>query len=405
MKARKARVARWAVFGLLVAALSVVAAGCGGGDDDGDDGGVSTSVEGLGTSLEEIQELAREEGEVNLVIWPGYAVLSDEFTAATGCTVKTKDGAGSEDMISLMKTGAYDGVSASGNASVPMMIGEDVAPVDTDLIPNYADVQEGLKDQTYNSLDGQAYGVPHGRGPNYLMFNTEEVPEDTDSWSVVWEDAELEKYDGKISIYGLSDFIADAAVYLKATQPDLGIDNPYQLNEEQFDAAVALLKKQAPNVGEYWPADAAMQIGSFTNGDSVVGTTWPYQYVQLTGADPPVPVKIVKPKEGTTGWSDTWMISATANNPNCMYLWMDHMVSPEAQATVAEAFGEAPANLKACDLTKDPDHCDTYHADDEAWWEDVYYWETPLADCGDDDDETTCKSQEDWNAAWTEIRG
>ena len=405
MKGRKVRVARWAVFGLLVAALSVVAAGCGGGDDDGGDGGASTAIEGLGTSLEEIQANAKEEGEVNLVQWPGYAVLTDEFTAATGCTVNTKDGAGSEDMISLMKTGAYDGVSASGNASVPMMIGGDVAPVDTDLVPNYADVQEGLKDQTYNALDGQAYGVPHGRGPNYLMFNTEEVPEDTDSWSVVWEDAELEKYDGKISIYGLADFIADAAVYLKATQPDLGIDNPYQLNQEQFDAAVALLKKQAPHVGEYWPADAAMQIGSFTNGDSVVGTTWPYQYVQLTGADPPVPVKIVKPKEGTTGWSDTWMISSTANNPNCMYLWMDHMVSPEAQATVAEAFGEAPANLKACDLTKDPNHCDTYHADDEAWWEDVYYWETPLADCGDDDEETTCKSQEDWNAAWTEIRG
>ena len=202
MKARKARVARWAVFGLLVAALSVVAAGCGGGDDDGGDAGASTAIEGLGTSLEEIQENAREEGEVNLVHWPGYAVLSDEFTAATGCTVNTKDGAGSEDMISLMKTGAYDGVSASGNASVPMMIGGDVAPVDTDLVPNYADVQEGLKDQVYNSLDGQAYGVPHGRGPNYLMFNTEEVPEDTDSWSVVWEDAELEKYKGKISIYG-----------------------------------------------------------------------------------------------------------------------------------------------------------------------------------------------------------
>ena len=405
MKERKTGVARWVAFGLLVAALCGVAAGCGGGDDDGDSGSASTEIEGLGTSLEEIQANAREEGEVNLVIWPGYAVLANEFTSATGCKVNTKDGAGSEDMISLMKTGAYDGVSASGNASVPMMIGGDVAPVNVDFISNYADVQEGLKNQSYNSHDGQPYGVPHGRGPNYLMFNTEQVPEDTDSWSVVWEDAELEKYKGKISIYGLSDFIADAAVYLKATQPDLGIDNPYQLNQEQFDAAVALLKKQAPYVGEYWPADAAMQIGSFTNGDSVVGTTWPYQYVQLTGASPPAPVKIVKPKEGTTGWSDTWMISATANNPNCMYLWMNHMLSPEAQAAVAEAFGEAPANLKACDLTKDPDHCDTYHADDEAWWEDVYYWETPLADCGDDDDETTCKSQEEWNAAWTEIRG
>ena len=120
--------------------------------------------------------MAREEGEVNLVQWPGYAVLVDEFTAATGCTVNTKDGAGSDDMICLMQTGAYDGVSASGNASVRLMTTGEVAPVDTDLIPNYADVQEGIKNQTYNALDGQAYGVPHGRGPNYLMFRTDEVP-------------------------------------------------------------------------------------------------------------------------------------------------------------------------------------------------------------------------------------
>ena len=403
MKGRKVRVARWAAFGLLVAALSVVAAGCGGGDDDGD--GASTAIDGLGSSVEEIEEMARSEGEVNLVIWPGYAVLTDEFTAATGCTVNTKDGASSDDMISLMQTGAYDGGSFSGNATVRLMTTGDVAPIDTEFVSNYEDVQEGLRDQSYNSLDGQSYGVPHGRGPNYLMFRNGDVPEDTDSWSVIWEDDQLERYKGKISIYDASDFIADAALYLKATQSDLGIDNPYQLTQEQFDAAVALLKKQAPYVGEYWPGDVAKQIQSYTNGDSVVGTTWPYQYVQLTGADPPVAVTAIKPKEGTTGWSDTWMISSTAANPNCMYLWMNHMISPEAQAAVAEGFGEAPANLKACELTKDASHCDTYHADDEAWWDDVYYWETPLEDCGDDDDSTTCVTQEQWKAAWTEIRG
>ena len=400
MKGRRIRVARWAALGLLVTALSVIAAGCGGGDDDG---GGDTAVEGLGTSTEEIAELAREEGEVNLVIWPGYAVLTDEFTAATGCKVNTKDGASSDDMVSLMQTGAYDGGSFSGNATVRMMAAGDVAPVDTDLVPNYADIQEGLQDQSYNSLDGQPYGMPHGRGPNYLMFRTDEVPEDTDSWGVIWEDDQLEKYKGKISIYDAPDFIADAALWLKATQPDLEIDSPYQLTQEQFDAAVALLKKQAPYVGEYWPGDVAKQIGSFTNGDSVVGTTWPYQYVELQKAN--APVAIVKPKEGTTGWSDTWMIYSNAANPNCMYLWMDHMGSPEAQAAVAEGFGEAPANLKACDLTKDPNHCDTYHADDESWWEDVYYWTTPQADCADDDDSTTCVDQAAWQRAWTEIRG
>ena len=397
MKDRR-RVLRLGLLALLVGVLAVVAAGCGGDDEGG-----GAALEGLGGSIEEIQEKAREEGEVNLVIWPGYAVLTDEFTAATGCKVNTKDGASSDDMISLLQTGAYDGVSASGNASVRLMSTGDVAAVDTELVPNFADIQEGIKNQDYNSLDGEAYGVPHGRGPNLLMFRTDVVPEDTDSWAVIWEDDQLQKYKGKISIYDDSIFIADAAVYLKATQPDLGIENPYQLNQEQFDAAVALLKKQAPFVGEYWPGDVAKQIQSYTNGDSVVGTTWPYQVNQLNQAD--VPIKAIKPKEGTTGWSDTWMVYSKAEHPNCMYLWMDHMASPEAQATVAEAFGEAPVNLKACELTKNANHCEEFHADDEAWWEDVYYWTTPAEDCGDPGRGETCMTQADWKAAWTEIRG
>ena len=135
--------------------------------------------------------------------------------------------------------------------------------------------------------------------------------------------------------------------------------------------------------------------------DAVVGTTWPYQVNLLDQAK--VPVKAVKPKEGTTGWSDTWMIDAKAQHPNCMYLWMNHMISPAAQAAVAESFGEAPINLKACALTKNQNHCNEFHASDESWWKDVYYWTTPTADCGGKGG--TCQTQEDWVNAWTEIRG
>lgn len=400
MSGRTVRVARWAALGLLVGALSVVAAGCGGSDDESS---ASAEIKGLGTTLEEIQANAKNEGEVNLVIWAGYADKSwaDQFTQETGCKVNTKDGASSDDMVDLISTGAWDGVSASGDATLRLIAKGDAAPVNFDLTPNYADVYEGLKDQPYNTVDGVGYGVPHGRGPNYMVFRNDIVPADTDSWAPIWDDS----YAGKLSIYDSQNFIADAAVYLKATQPDLNITNPYELDDDQFNAAVDLLKEQRPNIGKYWDGVTyADQVTTFKSGETVVGTTWPYQVNLMAAEKPPLAVSAIKPKEGTTGWSDTWMIYSKAAHPNCMYLWMNYIISPEANAKVAEWFGEAPANAKACDETTDPNFCTTYHADDEAWWEDVYYWSTPEADCGDDRGEV-CKTYEDWRAAWTEIKG
>jgi putative spermidine/putrescine transport system substrate-binding protein len=395
MTDRRRRHGLRAGLALFVGVLAVAAAGCG-GDDGG--GGGDWQIEGLGSSVEEIQANAKTEGQVNIVEWPQYATLVDEFEQASGCQVSLKQANTGDEMIQLMQSGEYDGVSASGHTSVRLMAAGDVAPVNPDLLPNYADITDDIKLKSYNSKDGEPYGAPHGRGPNLLMFRTDDVTPAPDSWSVVWDANTPHK--GKLSIYDDSIFIADAAVYLKATQPDLGIENPYQLTQEQFDASVALLKTLAPNVGEWW-TDYAKQIQSFANKDSVVGTSWPLQVTVLTGDDQPV--EGIKPKEGTTGWSDTWMIASNAQNPNCMYLWMDHMMAPKTQATVAEGFGEAPANLKACELTKNPDHCTEFHADDPSWWEDVYYWDTPTEDCGGEGG--TCVTQEDWRNAWTEIRG
>ena len=109
----------------------------------------------------------------------------------------------------------------------------------------------------------------------------------------------------------------------------------------------------------------------------MVGTTWQViaNLVQADKKSPPV--EAILPKEGATGWSDTWMISSEAKHPNCMYKWMDHIISPQANAEVAEWFGEAPANSKSCALTAVKDHCKIFHADDEAYFDKVAYWNTP----------------------------
>ncbi len=397
---------RMIAFVVLAIALSLGVAACGG--DDNDSGGTASEQGFKVPDIPAATEVGEGEGEVNLVAWPGYVEdgstdpkvdwVSD-FEKETGCQVNVKTGATSDEMVTLMRTGRYDGVSASGDASLRLIAGGDVAPVNTDLVPNYADVFEALKDQPWNTVNGKSYGVPHGRGANLLQYRTDKVKPAPDSWGVVWD--ENSPYKGKVTAYDSPIYIADAALYLKATQPDLGITNPYELDQKQFDAAVALLKKQRPIIGEYW-SDYTKQQAAFTQGDSVVGTTWQV-ITNLLKADD-VPVENVLPKEGSTGWSDTWMISSKAKNPNCMYLWMNHIISPEVNAQAAEWFGEAPSNAKACDFTADKKHCETFHADDEAYFDQIAYWETPTKNCRDDRG-NVCKDYSEWVQAWTEIKG
>jgi putative spermidine/putrescine transport system substrate-binding protein len=396
----------WLIVGGLAAFMLAFAAGCGGGDES------STSAE---SDLP--QSIGQGEGELNLVNWAGYVEDGTDygpkydwvtpFEKQTGCQVSYKEAGTSDEMVKLMRTGEYDGVSASGNATARLVAGGDVAPVNVDLVPNYKDIFPALKDQPYNTFDGVHYGIPPARGANVLIWNTDAVKPAPTSWDVMLDPNKASQYSGKISAYDDPIYIADAAVYLKAHQPDLGIENPYELDEDQFNAAVDLLKQQRPNVGEYW-SSATKQIQAFTNGDDEVGTTWQYQYFILKGDNQPVATsgesQGFTPDEGATGWSDTWMISSDAAHPNCMYEWMNWVVSPKVQAQIAEFFGEAPANQKACDFTTDPNFCDKYHAGDEGFWNRVYFWNTPVADCGDDRGET-CKDYNDWVAAWTEIKG
>ena len=360
--------------------------------------------------------LGATEGALNLVAWAGYVVGGTggeqvqgydwvtPFEQSSGCKVTVKVGLDSANMVQLMKTGEYDGVSASGDATLRLIAGGDVSPVNFDLIPNYKDVFAGLKNQPYNTVDGQGYGVPHGRGANVLMYDPAKVTPAPDSWSVTF--AADSPYKGKVTAYNYAIFIADAAMYLMATKPDLGIKNPYALDQTQLDAAVALLKQQKGLIGKYW-GTAQEEIDGFANGDMVIGSAWQYQANVINGTpNAKVKVETTKPKEGATGWSDTWMISSKAKHPNCMYKWMDYIISPKANADVTVYFGEAPVSQPACDEAEkqSPGHCDLFHATDEAYWKDVWYWNTPTKSCLDGRG-NTCTDFDAWTKAWTDITG
>src|SRR4051794_36144050 len=259
--------ARWAALAAVTSALALMV-GCGGDDSgSGSSSGGVKAPEGAKAAT----SVGKGEGQVNLISWAGYVEdgsddpsvdwVSD-FEKQTGCKVNNKIGNTSDEMVTLMRTGQYDGVSASGDATLRLIAGGDVAPVNTSLIPNYADVFPGLKNQNYNSVNGQMYGVPQGRGANLMMWRTDKLKGAQDSWASVFDPAKMAAYKGKVTAYDNPIYIADAAVYLKATRPDLKITNPYELDDKQFGAAIDLLKQQRPYIGQYW-SDYAKEQSAF----------------------------------------------------------------------------------------------------------------------------------------------
>ncbi|WP_228374458.1 extracellular solute-binding protein [Demequina rhizosphaerae] len=353
---------------------------------------------------EAASELGDTEGAVSILAWPGYVEDGSNdasvdwvsgFEEATGCMVDAKTYGTSDEAYQLMQSGGYDVVAASGDLTLRLIAADLVAPVNTDLLESYDGIFGFLKDKEWNSVDGVAYGVPHGYGANLLMYNTEEVTPAPTSWDVVFDKAS--DYAGKVTAYDSPIYIADAAVYLMTHSPELGIENPYALDQDQFDAAVELLKKQNESIGEYW-SDYLLEIQAFESGDSVAGTTWQVIQNSISTGN----TDVVLPDEGATGWSDTWMIASESEAPNCAYAWLDYIASPEVNAQATAYFGEAPSSEAACDFRDD---CEAYHAGDEEYAAQIWYWTTPVSDCVDGREDVECVDYSEWTKAWQEIKG
>ncbi|MEI3851457.1 MULTISPECIES: ABC transporter substrate-binding protein [Ensifer] len=339
---------------------------------------------------EPLKELGKGEGELSIVAWAGYIERGDtdknydwvtDFEKQTGCKVSVKTAATSDEMVALMNEGGFDLVTASGDASLRLVAGKRVQPVNTDLIPSWKTIDERMQNAPWHTVNGVHYGTPYVWGPNVLMYNKDafkgEAPK---SWNVVFEEMSLpdgKSNKGRVQAYDGPIHVADAANYLMTHKPDLGIKNPYELNEDQYKAALDLLRGQRKLVGRYWH-DAMIQIDDFKNEGVVASGSWPFQ-VNLMEAEK-LPISSTIPEEGVTGWADTTMLHAESAHPNCAYMWMEHSLSPKVQGDVSAWFGANPSVGAACkgnELLTDAG-CKTNGYED---FDKVKFWKTPVTKC------------------------
>jgi len=343
-------------------------------------------------------------GTLNMIAWEGYTQPQwvNPFQKKTGCKVNAKYAGSSDEMVALMRSGGgnqYDMVSASGDASLRLIYGKDVQPVDPSKIPDFKNFVKAFQSPPNNTVDGKHYGISLQWGPNTLLYNTLKVRPAPTSWSAIYDP----KYKGKVTVPDNPIQIADAALFLMKTKPGLGITDPYELNQVQFNAALDLLKQQRPLIKKYW-ALASDEIDLFKNGDAVIGASWPYQTNTLQDAK--APVRDLVPKEGATGWLDTWMVSAHTKNLDCAYKWLAWISTPKVQAQQAIYFGETPVNKLACPIMNklSKGSCVKYHADAPlAYFKKIYFWKTPISTC--DDGSNNCMPYTAWQQSWTQLKG
>jgi len=358
-----------------------------------------------------IQQLGPNEGALSIVAWAGYIERGQTdpkfdwvtgFEQESGCKVSVKVAATSDEMVALMNEGGFDLVTASGDASNRLIAGGKVQEINTKLIPSYGAIDLMLQNAPWHTVGGKHYGVPYQWGPNVLMYNTKVFgSKPPTSWNVVFEEMTLpdgKSNKGRVQAYDGPIYLADAALYLKHHQPALGIEDPYQLNPEQFKAALELLRQQRKLVGRYWH-DAMVQIDDFKNEGVVASSTWPFQVNILAAAG--APVASVFPEEGVTGWADSTMMHIDAKHPNCSYAWMDHSLSLKTQGDLAAWFGSLPVIAIACKDNELLGENGCVKNGIEQFGK-IAFWKTPKAECGD---RTDCVPYHEWVTNYIAVIG
>lgn len=375
--------------------LAVVVGACGGGGLEDDPGPRVTVPPGL----EPVATLGAPEGELRLLAPPGYVPAA--HTGGLGCRVQFEVAASPDELVRRFTAGGFDAVLGTGDVTVRLIAARAIAPINTELVPRYEDVFDGLREQPYNSVGGQLFALPVGRAANLLVWRRSAIPGTLASIGAILDPPQVAALGAQVTVPDDPMAIAEAALWVARKRKDLKITDPYELDRHQFEAVIQILRLQEPSVSEYW-SDPEAVARSFRSGRAIAGLARQSVVAGLEARPGPGgPISATRPREGALGESPAWMLAADAEHPNCAYAWLDRALEPEVNATVAEAADIAPSVGEACEHI--PEHCEAFDATDDDLYRRVLFRTYPSADCGDERGRA-CMDYEQWVRAWRAVR-
>lgn len=304
------------------------------------------------------------------------------FEAKYGCKVVPTYAGSSDEMyakIRASKGKTYDLVTASGDLTKRLYDSGLVQPLDLAQVPNYGDLFPIFKQPEYNTFEDTPYGVSIGWGPDFLIYDTSVVKQEPTSWDVLYDP----QYTGKISLPDYPIFSADVALW--GGKADI-----YDLDQSTLtDQIKPKLFDLRPQVRKFWSSQGELSQ-LFLNKEVALAWAWPVTIEELKRADFPIGATI--PKEGATGWSDSWMLMKESKHADIAHAWMNYMLTGPAQKAMSDVTGYWPVSNQVLPLLSS-EQIDSWHLNDlEDYYSNIYFWET-------------VPNYDEWVALWNELGG
>jgi putative spermidine/putrescine transport system substrate-binding protein/spermidine/putrescine transport system substrate-binding protein len=335
----------------------------------------------MGTFLLGVPTAQAKPCTLSAIVWEGYtdSSFAQKFEEATDCSVKATYAGSSDEMFAKFRASGgrnYDLVSASGDITERLYKAGLVQPIDTSKLKNYEAVFSPFQKAAWNTFDSKPYGVSFAWGPNVLVYNTKDVVPAPTSWDILFDP----KYAGKVTIPDNPMTIADVALWL-------GMEDPYNLSDDDLTKVKAKLLELRPSIRKFWTT-AGELANLFQSGEVEIAHAWPLTYTQLKEAN--FPIGSVSPKGQLTGWTDSWMISKNSRNADAAYQGIDFILSGEGQKGVMDVTGYSGATelgVKAVGSERAKE----LYMDDLSLHEEIAMWQS-------------VKNYEKWVQLWNEIR-
>lgn len=330
-------------------------------------------------------------GTVTMLGWQGYddETARADFDAAGGVLNPTYIGNNDEILARLRGgQGTFDIVTPNAAFLPALVLADVLEPLDYDAIPNTGGYFPEFSKPEWNTFDGSTWGAPIEWGNGPMVYR----PDLLDTVPTSWMQLAEPEFEGLVAMWD------DGFGHIVVMAKTLGFAEPNRLTEDQLDQVVEALTRirnnsrvVAPSLGDL--ADI------LARGEAAV-TTQSWQGVATFIREKGEEAEWTVPEEGTWGWNDHYCVPKGAGNVEGAYQFINTMIAPEANATITNAFYsgtpvEASVPLLTEEVAEIFDYTDITGELDSLG----FYSLPPL------EREGGIRSLDDWNAAWSRIKG